>query len=368
MKVKFNRSALQESLALVTSIVPNKTPKPILKCVKVSADESSVSICSTDLEAGISIKMAQVEVESPGEFVAPASEFNSIIRESLDDVLDIEAGESTIQIRGADAHFTIYGHEASQYPVVPDFDGESDMETSLEQLQEGIELALFSAARESNRYAINGILWEPAGKKLRLVSTDGRRLARSVVNLSKGAPEGTAEKGIIVPTKTMALLDRVVGGEEQIVAVRFVDNKIILNCGDVVISSNLVEGNFPKYEDIIPKDHDKRITLPTETSLSAVRRAALLSNEDSKGIKLAISEGSIIFTCRAPETGDSQIDMKIDYSGPDIQIGFNPQFLIDALRVIKAPDFVLELGTSDRPGVIKSGNNFIYVVMPVNLD
>jgi len=134
-----------------------------------------------------------------------------------------------------------------------------------------------------------------------------------------------------------------------------------------VVSSNLVEGNFPKYEDIIPKDYEKKLTLNTAQMLSAVRRAALLANEDSKGIRLALDKGSLVLTSRAPETGDAQIDMAVDYSGEPIEIGFNPQFLIDVLRVIGADTFELHLGQPDRPGLIKSGSNFLYIVMPVNL-
>ncbi len=147
----------------------------------------------------------------------------------------------------------------------------------------------------------------------------------------------------------------------------FDPNQIVLDCGQAVVSSNLVEGNFPKYEDIIPKDCDKKLTLGTEAMLSAVRRAALLANEESKGIKVRLDKGMMVLTSRAPETGDAQVDMAIEYEGVPIEIGFNPQFLIDVLRVIRAESFELHLGQADRPGMIKSGNNFLYIVMPVNL-
>ena len=140
-----------------------------------------------------------------------------------------------------------------------------------------------------------------------------------------------------------------------------------MSCANVVISSTLVEGNFPKYEDIIPTDYDKKLTLSTEAALSAVRRAALLTSEESRGIKLSIEKGSLMFSGRAPEAGDAQITMAVEYKGEPIEIGFSPQFLIDVMRVIKTPQFDLELGQSDRPGLIKSGTNFLYVLMPINL-
>jgi DNA polymerase-3 subunit beta len=165
----------------------------------------------------------------------------------------------------------------------------------------------------------------------------------------------------------MGLLDKIVGTEKETVSVRLVDNQILLSCANVVISSNLVEGNFPKYEDIIPADYEKKLVLSTEATMSAVRRSALLTNEESRGIKLSVGKNKLVFSCRAPETGDAQIDMAIDYSGEQIEIGFNPQFFVDVLRVISTKEFELELGEADRPGLIKSGKDFIYVLMPISL-
>jgi len=170
-----------------------------------------------------------------------------------------------------------------------------------------------------------------------------------------------------VPAKAMGLLDKIGAGEKESVAVKLVDNQILMSCANVVISSNLVEGNFPKYEDIIPTDYDKKLTLPTEATLSAVRRASLLTSEESRGIKLSVEKDKLVFSGRTPETGDAQVDMPISYKGEPIDIGFNPQFLMDVLRVITSPEFELELGGSDRPGLIKSGTTFLYVLMPINL-
>ena len=367
MKAKLNKAALQEALTLVTSIVPSRTPKPILQCVQITAGKDGVGICATDLEVGISYSLTQVEVEREGDAVVPADKVAAIVRESVDEVIELDVAEAVMRIQGADSHFTIYGHDARQYPAVPSFEGKVDFEVSLGALQEGVELSVFAVAKESTRYALNGILWEVQGKKLTLVATDGRRLAKSIVTLASAADAKLSEQRIIVPAKTMALLDRIGGEETEKVAVRFVDNQIVLAVGPVVVSSRLVEGNFPKYEDIIPTDYDKKITLGAEAVLSAVRRAALLASEESKGIKLSLSKGSLVFSSRAPETGDAQIDMAVDYSGEPIEIGFNPQFLIDVLRAIRVEKFDLHLGEADRPGMIKTGSDFIYIVMPVNL-
>ncbi len=366
MKANFNRSALAEALGLLTSVVPSRTPKPILRCVQITADKKEVRMCATDLEVGINYLISEVQVDKPGEVIVPADRLAAIVRESVDEVLVLESSEGICKITGSDSHFTIYGHEPGQYPVVPDFDGAGDIKISLANLQSGIEQCLFAAAKESSRYAINGVLWEIKDKKLMLVATDGRRLARCRVSLA-AAPKGEVPPNILVPSKAMGLLDKIGAGEKDAVAVKLVDNQILMSCANVVISSNLVEGNFPKYEDIIPTDYDKKLSLSTEAVLSAVRRASLLTSEESRGIKLSLQKGKMVFSGRAPETGDAQVDMPVDYKGEPIEIGFSPQFLIDVLRVIKAPEFDFELGQSDRPGLIKSGTNFLYVLMPINL-
>ena len=367
MKVIFNRSALVDALGLLTTVVPARTPKPILRCVHINTSEKDVRISATDLEVGLDYLISEVQVEQQGEVVIQADKLASIVRESNEDFLTLEVKEGTCEITGADSHFTIYGQETSQYPTMPSYEGKADIELPINSLKDGIDQCLFATAKESSRYAINGVQWEIKGKKLILVATDGRRLARRRINLTSAPNSQIAEQKIIVPAKTMALLDKLGAHDKGNVSAKVVDNKILFNYANVVISSGLVEGNFPNYEDIIPKDYDKKLVLSTGAVLSAVRRAALLTSEESRSIKLSINKETLVFSSRAPETGAAQISMSINYTGDPIDVGFNPQFLIDVLRVIKAAEFEMELGQQDRPGLIKSGADFLYVLMPINI-
>ena len=370
MRVSFNRSGLAEALGLVTSVVPSRTPKPVLRCVRIAAGAKDVTISATNLEVGLNYSISEVQVDRQGEVVVEANHLADIVKESSEDVLVLEAKDNTCEIRGSDSRFTVYGQDPKQYPKVPTLDeGEGDLAISLEQLQTGIQQSLFATAKESSRYAINGVLWEVKGKKLMLVATDGRRLARCRVDLAKAPKQENSAQKIIVPAKTMALLEKLGSHDEETVAVKLVDNQILLRCANVVISSNLVEGNFPKYEDIIPSDYDKKLSLTRELVLSGVRRAALLTSEESKGIKLSVSgqKKTLVFSGSSPEAGAAEVSMPIEYDGEPIDIGFNPQFLIDVLRVMRADAFELELGQSDRPGLVRCGADFLYVLMPINL-
>jgi DNA polymerase-3 subunit beta len=369
MKVQFNRAALAEALGLLTSVIPARTPKPILRCLKMTAEKKLVRLCATDLEVGINYSIDQVNVDVDGEVVVPADRLAAIVRESIDEVLTFKASEGLCEITGADSHFTVYGQETSQYPAVPGFDDKADIQITLENLQAAIVQCIFATAKESTRYALNGVLWQVKQKKLSMVATDGRRLVKTKASLTE-APK--AEKAsqlpqIIVPAKTLGLLEKISRTDGDVVSVAIKGNQILISCGNIVISSNLVEGTFPKYEDIIPTDYDKKITLNAEAVLSAVRRSALLTSEESRGIKLTLSKNLLVFSGSSPEAGDARVDMNVDYSGESIEIGFNPQYLTDMLRVIPEQQFELHLGSADRPGLIKSGKDFLYVLMPINL-
>src|SRR4030042_3876733 len=159
MKVSFNRSALAEALALVGSVVPSRTPKPILRCVRINAADKEVTVSATDLEVGLNYVLSQVEVERGGDLVVEADRLTAIVRESVDDVLVLEAQETSCEIRGADSRFKIYGQDPKQYPAVRSLaSGEADLAISLEQLPRGLQASLFATAKERSRYAINGVL------------------------------------------------------------------------------------------------------------------------------------------------------------------------------------------------------------------
>src|SRR5687768_11776470 len=177
MKVICNRGALLEALVVAGNVVASRTPKPILQCVKLSAADNRLTLAATDLEVAIRYSDNQVQIEQEGETLLPADKFRDIVRESVDDTLSIELSGDNANIRGQDSHFKIFTQKASDFPPVPDFEGEADFELNAGQLKQLIGQTLFAAAKESTRYAFNGVLVSVKAKKINLVSTDGRRLA-----------------------------------------------------------------------------------------------------------------------------------------------------------------------------------------------
>ncbi len=366
MKVICNRGALLDALLMTGNVVAARTPKPVLQCVKLTAADNSLTIAATDLEVAIRYIDNQVQIEQPGEALLPADKLRDIVRESVDDTLSIElAGEQAV-IKGQDSKFTIYTQNPKEFPAVPDFEGEADFEIAGGHLKQLIGQTLFAAAKESTRYAFNGVLVVAKGKKISLVSTDGRRLAQAKGDLSTDKLPKDGAKAI-VPAKALQLIDKLIDDPDAAVSFQIRENQVIFHTADATLTSNLVEGQFPPYEDVIPKDTDKKMTAGTADFLSAVRRAALLTTEESKGVRLAFGKSGLKLTSRSPESGEAEVNFPCKYEGSDVEIGFNPQFVTDALRVVDTDEITLELSAPNRPGLLKGGPNFLYVIMPVNL-
>jgi DNA polymerase-3 subunit beta len=367
MKVICNRGALLEALMVAGNVVASRTPKPVLQCVKVTAAADKLTLAATDLEVAIRYSDSQVQIEQGGEALLPADKFRDIVRESVDDTLSISLEGDSAQIKGQDSRFKIYTQAVSEFPPVPDFEGDPDFEMSGGHLKHLIAQTLFAAARESTRYAFNGVLIVAKGKKIHFVSTDGRRLAQAHGDLSSASKLSKEGARAIVPTKALNLVDKLIDDPEEAVGFQIRENQIIFHTSSATLTSNLVEGQFPPYEEVIPKDTDKKMTAATADFASAIRRAALLTTEESKGVRLAFTKKGLKLTSRSPESGEAEVNFACKYEGSDVEIGFNPTFVTEALRVVDTDEISLELTAPNRPGLLRAGPNFLYVIMPVNL-
>jgi DNA polymerase-3 subunit beta len=391
MKVICDRAALLEAINLVSGAVAARTPRIQLTCVKLTASKANgagdLTLSATDAEIAMKLTLTQVDVQQPGEALIPADKLRQIVSaEDSDQTLTLEVENEVCHIRGADAHFKVFGYNPADFPPIPDFSALStgDANTpkakamithpagSLAQL---VSRTLFATARENSRYAINGVLLKRDGKRLEMVATDGRRLALARAALSS-AEKDAKPVSCIIPTKALNMLQKLISEHDEPVQIAVTDNQVLFSFGTAaspgraVLISNLVEGAFPPYEDVIPKDQDKKVTFDRESVSSAVRRAALLTNEESRGVRLSFhGKGKQLeLSSRAPEMGEAQIKVDLtDYHGDDIEIGFNPQFIVEALKVMNEPEVIMELKAPGKPGLIKSGNDFLYVVMPVTL-
>jgi DNA polymerase-3 subunit beta len=373
MKVICNRGALLEALVNSSAVVGTRSPKVALLCVKLSAADGFLSIAATDLEVASRCYTNQVQIEAPGDLLVAADQFRDIVRECTDDTLSIESDKDTAVIKGQDSTFKLFTQPVADFPNVPEFEGKADYEIQAGQLRTLIKQTLFATARESTRYACAGVLMTAKAKKLTFVSTDTRRLALARCDLSQNNRTEKAEKAEketikpIVPTKALSMLDKLLNDPEESVSIQLRGAQVIFHTNSATLTSNLLEGQFPPYEDVLPKDPDKKMTASTADFLSAMRRVALLTSEDSKGARMSFTKKGVVLSSRAPERGEATINFSCKYEGADMEIGFNPFFIVEALKVVDTDDITLEMNAPNRPGVLKGGADFLNVIMPVNL-
>jgi DNA polymerase-3 subunit beta len=365
MKFVVAPQTLLSGLNIAAAGSASRTPKPALQGVLLTVQKDEVLLSATDLEMGVRGHLTQVEVEREGQALVPVAKLLQIVRGSADDSMVLELEENTLHIRGSDSHFSMYTGDAADFPPVSELEGDPDFSISGGTLRLVIDRTLFAAAKESTRYAIDGLLWSFKGEQLKVVATDGRRLALAeapVQNSSGGQAE------VIVPAKAMNLISRVVSDPEEMFQVKLLSNQLLLRSPRVTVSSVLLEGHFPKYQDVIPQDCDRTVSVPATEMLSAVRRSALLTSEESKAIRLRFDDNALLLTGRAPEQGQASVKLPLTYEAEALEIGFNPNFLADVLKVFDDQDVRLSLKDANRPGLFRGGNDdFMYVLMPVNL-
>ncbi len=382
MKVICDRAVLMDAVNLVSGVVQARSPRPQLTCVRLTAEKGktgSLTLAATDAEVSLRLTIANVDVSRAGESLTPAEKLRQIIAaEDREQTLTLEATDETLKITGGDARFRVHGRPVKEFPAIPEkaATGKGVFQVDAATLGSLIARTIFATAKENSRYAINGVLLKCDGKTIQMVATDGRRLALAKTSAGGGAA-GVEAIGI-VPTKALNLVSRLVADPEEMVQVSLSENQAVFaflaegGAARAALSSVLVEGAFPPFEDVVPRDHDRKATFDREALASGVRRAALLTNEESRGVRMAFSggkgEGKLQLSSRAPEMGEAEVDVEVEsFEGDPIEIGFNPQYLTDALRVIEDSSVSIELKAPNKPGVIKSGSDFLYVVMPVSL-
>jgi DNA polymerase-3 subunit beta len=402
MKVICDRGALLDAVNHVASVVPQRTPTPALSCVKLVARKvgsaGELTLSGTDAETSLHLTMTAVDVQKPGEVAVPADKLRAIVSaEDGEPTLTLETEGDQCHIRGTNAHFRVFAYPAKDFPAMPDFaaaaagTGPDPAKAVFTQgagaLMDLVSRTVFATARETSRYAINGVLMKREGRKLEMVATDGRRLAVSRAQLTGTSAKGDAVT-CIIPTKALNIFAKLARDPDENVRIAVSDSRVFFafelgapgKDGEksdkapaprAVLSSVLVEGSFPPYEDVIPKDQDKKVTAGRDDLSSAVRKASVLTNEESRGVRLSFTakDKRLKLSSRAPEMGESEISIGLSkFEGDDIEISFNPTFITDVLKVIPEQDVIVELKAPNRPGLIRLANNeFVYVVMPVNL-
>jgi DNA polymerase-3 subunit beta len=369
MKIKCSRDSLLSAFQMAATVAPSRTPKAVLRNVKMRIAPESSTLMATDMEVGMRIEFEGVEIEQPGEILLPVAQFGSILRESNDENLRIESDSAGTVIRGSRSVFHLGAENPAEFPDLAGFDEQSYHKLSGKLFRELIRRTIFATDNESTRYALGGILLEMINEEVVAVATDGRRLARMQGRGEAVGGHRTGEVMTIVPSRAMQLLERTLGDHETDVLLTVRANDILVKSGRAVVFSRLVDGRFPKWRDAFPNRPDsQKIALPVGPLLSAVRQAAIVSTSETRGVDFTFTEGNLTLASQTAEVGDSKIDLPISYDGPKMQLTLDHRFVSDFLRVLDADKTVVADIQERKAVIFSTDDGYGYVVMPMSRD
>jgi DNA polymerase-3 subunit beta len=357
------KDVIVKSIQDVQNAINPKTTLPILSNILIEVEKDSASLTATDLDIGITSTI-QVKPGDGGAITLPAKKFFDIIKELPDGDVSISVKKNNlVHIERPNCIFKIMGLPKDEFPQLPDFKDKDSIVLQRQKLKKMISMTGFAISRDETRYVLNGVLFIIKPTHIRIVATDGRRLA--MVDEKTQSPK-TQERKVIIPAKTTTELGKLLGDEGE-VKICFGNNQVLFDMGNTRVVSRLIEGEFPNYEQVIPKETKDKVIVPRQAFLAAIKRAALFTNADSLAVKIELLKDKMVISKSAPYIGEAREELAVDYKGKDLAIGFNPDYLIDVLKNIGEEVVNLEVSDAEKPGVIRIGGEYVYVVLPMQL-
>ncbi len=363
MKVIINRIALLDALSLAVGVARVRSPKPALACVKLSTEASSLSLASTDLECSLLSRIDLVQVEQAGEVLVTADKLRDVAAVCGDDTLSLEVTGDICVIRSSDSVFKLATMNPKDFPPVLASIDNPDLTIPSGEFRAAVSQTIFAISYTDGQFQFTGLFVLADKSGVSFVGTDGKRLAKAVL------PHPIKEKkSAIIPEKALVLASKI-SEEGDDISIKIDETSIAFACGDHAIRTTILEGAFPPYEDITPKGFCRKMTAGSESFCAAIRRAALLMTEDSKGVRLSFSKNGLMVSSRSNDAGESTSNLPLKFEGADLDIGLNAKFVLEAVKAIGADEIVLEINEANRPVLFRSTNpgGPMCVLMPVNL-
>lgn len=368
MKLKLKT---QDFLNLLTTTIPavsERSTLPILSYFLIEAENNRIKAYANDLEIGIESSM-KTTIDKEGSAIIPAKNLVNIVR-----VIDTEEcifkkiNDNQFELSNEDGSttFSINSRDKEEFPMLPGLKGEKSVVLKAKILKEGIEKTIFSVSKDESRYVLCGIYLEIDSQDFKMISTDGRRLSFYKEKIKDSHDKFSA----IIPTKAINVLIKIITDDNQDIKISMSsnDNQINFSFGDTIIYSRLIEGDYPNYTQVIPEKLTKTIVVNTEEILNATRKMIAITNERSLSIKCKFKNNVAIISTGPTEVGSGTSTIPVKYNGEEIEMAFNPEFIINSLKVIKSESVKLGLTTPINPCKItpvSDEENYIGVIMPM---
>ncbi len=371
MKISIERSSFLNSLSHVQNIVEKRNTVPILSNILITTNKNSIVISATDMDIFVTEKIDSNVIEE-GAVTVSAHTIYDIVRKIAEgnEIELISNDGNKLSIRSGNSKFSLSCLPKDDFPKMEDISFENEFTINSEELKKIINRTKFAMSNEEARYYLNGIYFhavEASDKKmLRTVSTDGHRLARFETEIPDGADN---IPGIIIPKKTINEIGKLIDEFSGDVSISLDENKIVYKIDNIILSSKLIDGSFPDYEKVIPKNNDKIFTVDSKLIYEAVDRVSTVSSETSKSVKFKIINNILTLSSNSVETGSGAEDIDINYNGENIEIGYNAKYLLEIINQIEGENVEFKLFDSSSPSIIGDPNDkkALYILMPMRV-
>jgi DNA polymerase-3 subunit beta len=369
MKLSLSTSELLNQLQTVTRVASTRSAVQALSGVMISvADDSPPELRATDMEIGLRVPL-KAETSRPGSVVLPARLLLDVARSlpAAEVSLELRSAEQDVELISGPATFHLRTLRAEDFPTLPEPSPETRVALPVDAFVATISRVARSASRDETRPVLTGILMSASGQELRMVATDSYRL--SVKETALDAPlQGSLEANI--PARALQELARIAqAAPGDSLAVSVGQNQVVFELGDIVLSSRLIDGQFPNYRQLLPESVEHELRLASAELTDVVRRISLLAQKNAP-LRLSFSEGTLTVSAQTPDVGEASEAVPVPFHGEAFEIGFNPDFLRDGLESIESDELVLKLISPLRPGLIESpdSGDFVYLIMPIRLN
>ncbi len=371
MKFTITREKLQEGLLAVVSSIPAKTTLPVLSNILIEAGKDGLRLSGTDLDIAVSTTVA-AEVDEEGALTLPAKKLSDIARELPSSPVRItSAGEQRAQVECGKSKFRLLGLPRDEFPSFPTVKFDGSWKAPAADLHKLIGHVAFAASTEESRPILNGVLWELRKDRMRMVATNGHRLARMEVPLGGSAGGAASQADLIVPPKALEQIRRLFPPEAEVEIGRS-ENHLGFRSAETQVYTRLIEGPYPPYEQVIPRETDKFATVDKMAMAAALRRMSIVASDQTHRIRLAFGSGSLKFSVQTPDLGEAQDEMAVTFEGDALEIGFNAAYLLEILKYMPTDEVRFTLKAPERAATAEPVGwddpaSYICLVLPLRL-
>jgi DNA polymerase-3 subunit beta len=364
MDVVLDRDQFLKGLQMVHNIVEPRQTMPILANVLLETEGDAVRVTATDLEVGARVSIP-AKVAKGGTITVSARKLSEIVRELPAAGLSLKVGEnSAVSLRCGGASYRMVGLGSDDFPAVVPAAPAAWLTVEAKMLRDMLAQTTFAISHDESRFALNGVLFAFQPKELRLVATDGHRLAVA----SRSVGEGLSGATGIVPRKAVVEIARVLGASED-VQIAITENQFVLQMPNFVMTARLIEGQFPNYEAVMPRAHPGKLVIPRGALMAALRRVSVMAEERNKPVKFTLRPGALVLSAASHDLGEAEEALEVQYTGDEVSIGFNSRYVLEALAPIERDEIVFEFKDGLSPGVVKGVEEEGYscVIMPMRI-